>query len=110
HKDAVLAVAFSPDGKQLASGSGDTTVRFWDITTQTPLYTCTGHKDWVLSIAWSPDGKYLASGSRTGELICWDPQTGKSLVSLGNPRSVYCRPYEEVGLEFWDNIWVKNMF
>ncbi|CAJ2673397.1 unnamed protein product [Trifolium pratense] len=87
HKEAVLTVAFSPDGKQLASGSGDTTVRFWDITTQTPLYTCKGHKDWVLSIAWSPDGKYLASGSRAGELICWDPQTGKSLVSLGNPRS-----------------------
>ncbi|KHN00752.1 Notchless protein like [Glycine soja] len=82
HAEAVLSVAFSPDGRQLASGSGDTAVRFWDLTTQTPLYTCTGHKNWVLSIAWSPDGKYLVSGSKTGELICWDPQTGKS---LGNP-------------------------
>ncbi|KAL5173564.1 Notchless [Glycine soja] len=82
HAEAVLSVAFSPDGQQLASGSGDTTVRFWDLTTQTPLYTCTGHKNWVLCIAWSPDGKYLVSGSKTGELICWDPQTGKS---LGNP-------------------------
>ena len=42
HAEAVLSVAFSPDGQQLASGSGDTTVRFWDLTTQTPLYTCTG--------------------------------------------------------------------
>lgn len=82
HAEAVLSVAFSPDGQQLASGSGDTSVRFWDLTTQTPLYTCKGHKNWVLCIAWSPDGKYLVSGSKAGELICWDPQTGKS---LGNP-------------------------
>jgi hypothetical protein len=38
----VLAVSFSPDGKFLASGSGDTTVRFWDLSTQTPLFTCKG--------------------------------------------------------------------
>lgn len=79
HGEAVLSVAFSPDGRQLASGSGDTTVRFWDLGTQTPMYTCTGHKNWVLCIAWSPDGKYLVSGSMSGELICWDPQTGKQL-------------------------------
>ncbi|XP_031483494.1 notchless protein homolog [Nymphaea colorata] len=82
HAEAILCVAFSPDGKQLASGSGDTTVRFWDIATQTPLFTCTGHKNWVLSISWSPDGKHLVSGSKAGELHCWDPQTGKQ---SGNP-------------------------
>jgi ribosome assembly protein 4 len=42
HAEAVLSVAFSPDSRQLASGSGDTTVRFWDIYTQTPLFTCYG--------------------------------------------------------------------
>lgn len=42
HTEAVLSVAFSPDGTQLASGSGDTTVRLWDLNTQTPLHTCTG--------------------------------------------------------------------
>ncbi|KAJ3695720.1 hypothetical protein LUZ60_001097 [Juncus effusus] len=79
HTEAVLSVSFSPDGKYLASGSGDTTVRFWDLNTQTPLFTCNGHKNWVLTIAWSPDGKYLVSGSMSGELIVWDPQTGKPL-------------------------------
>ena len=40
HAEAVISVAFGPDGTQLASGSGDTTVRFWDLTTEMPLHTC----------------------------------------------------------------------
>lgn len=44
HTEAVLSVAFSPDGRQLATGSGDTTVRLWDLNTQTPSFTCTGLK------------------------------------------------------------------
>ena len=40
HAEAVLSVNFSPDGKHLASGSGDTTVRFWDLGTQLPAHTC----------------------------------------------------------------------
>jgi hypothetical protein len=40
HTESVLALQFSPDGRHLASGSGDTTLRFWDLSTQTPLRTC----------------------------------------------------------------------
>lgn len=82
HTEAVLSVVFSPDGQQLASGSGDTTVRLWDLNTQTPLFTCTGHKNWVLCVAWSPDGKHLVSGSKSGEIQIWDPRTGKASGNL----------------------------
>ncbi|GMN32181.1 hypothetical protein TIFTF001_003556 [Ficus carica] len=82
HTEAVLSVSFSPDGQQLASGSGDTTVRLWDLGTQTPLFTCTGHRNWVLCVAWSPDCRHIVSGSKAGELQCWDPQTG---TAFGHP-------------------------
>lgn len=42
HAEAVISTSFSPSGKQLASGSGDTTVRFWDLRTQTPHHVCKG--------------------------------------------------------------------
>ncbi|CDY09645.1 hypothetical protein HID58_077783 [Brassica napus] len=77
HRDSVLCVSFSPDGTQLASGSGDTTVRLWDLYTQTPMFTCIGHTNWVLSVAWSPDGKHLVSGDLAGNICCWIPETGK---------------------------------
>ncbi|XP_034189286.1 notchless protein homolog 1 [Osmia lignaria lignaria] len=79
HKEAVISVAFSPDGTGLASGSGDTTVRFWDIYTQTPYYTCEGHKHWVLCISWSPCGTKLASACKNGTILLWNPKTGKQI-------------------------------
>ncbi|KNC78588.1 notchless protein like 1 [Sphaeroforma arctica JP610] len=83
HAEAVLQVQFSPDGKRLVSGSGDTTVRFWDIGTNTPQYTCKGHKKWVLCVAWSPDGTRVMSGDNDGKVILWDAATGKRLGENG---------------------------
>ncbi|GKV32585.1 hypothetical protein SLEP1_g41179 [Rubroshorea leprosula] len=62
HPEAVLSVAFNPDGQHLAIGSGDTIVRLWDLNTKTPMLT--RHKNWVLCVAWSSDGKHLVSGSK----------------------------------------------
>jgi ribosome assembly protein 4 len=75
----VLSVQFSPDGKHLASGSGDTTVRLWNHETQSPKFTCKGHTNWVLCIAWSPDGRVVASGGMDKDVRLWDPETGTAV-------------------------------
>jgi WD40 repeat protein len=62
HRNAVSAVAWSPDGKRMASASYDLTVQVWDPITGQRFFTYRGHTDWVTAVAWSPDGKELASG------------------------------------------------
>lgn len=68
---------FSADGKRLATGSGDTTVRFWDLQTQLPLKDGRVHKEWVMACSWSPDAAYLASGDKSGSLCVWDASTAE---------------------------------
>ena len=71
HSDAVLHVQFSPDGKRIASGGGDATVRLWDALANIPEKTYSGHKHHVLCLAWSPDARMVASGDRAGEVRVW---------------------------------------
>jgi WD40 repeat protein len=59
HSSGVHSVAFSPDGKQVVSGSADQTVRLWDAATGAALQTLVGHSDRVTSVAFSPDSKLL---------------------------------------------------
>jgi ribosome assembly protein 4 len=77
HSEAVLCTAFSPNGQLLASGSGDATVRMWDLNTECPEATYEGHKGWVLYVAFSPDGKILASAGMDHNVFLWDVETGK---------------------------------
>ena len=71
HSSFVLSVAFSPDGKTIASGSYDKTVRLWNLNGQL-LKTLLGHSNTVWSVAFSPDGKTIASGSDDKTVVLWN--------------------------------------
>ncbi len=76
HSDWVRNVAFSPNGKMLASGSSDNTIILWDAATQQAIGSpLSGHTSNVWSVAFSPDGKALASGSDDNTIILWDVAT-----------------------------------
>ena len=71
------SVAFSPDGKTIASGSADQTVILWDVANRSQLgQPLVGHEDFVSSVAFSPDGKILASGSGDRTIVLWDVAAG----------------------------------
>jgi len=72
HSDSVRAVAFSPDGKQLVSGSDNCKVRLWDAATGAPPQTLDGHVSSVCAVAFLPDAKQLASGSDDCTIKLWE--------------------------------------
>src|SRR5438105_587614 len=86
HTEVVYPVAFSPDGKTLASGSGDGTLKLWDVITGKETTTLEGHNEgWgVFSVVFSPDGKTLASagGGPGSKIKLWDVKTGKETASF----------------------------
>ncbi|RPE38927.1 WD40 repeat protein [Streptomyces sp. Ag109_O5-1] len=89
HSQAVYAVAFSPDGRTLATGAGDDTIRLWSLADPAhpvPLgKPLTGHTDWVYWLQFSPDGHTLASASRDRTARLWDVRDPLHPRALGKP-------------------------
>src|SRR5262249_28351117 len=86
----VESVAFAPDGRLLATGSLDNTVRLWDVSTSTEgrqaggglLQPLRGHEGKVLDVAFSADGRWLASAAEDKAVRLWDAQTGQEVHVL----------------------------
>jgi len=81
YRGAVLAVSFSPDGKNLAAGYATDEVKLWDVKKRNAIMTFK-HGDWVYSVSFSPDGKTLASAGK--EIKLWNITTGTGILKIAD--------------------------
>jgi WD40 repeat protein len=82
HISSVSSVAYSPDGKTCISGSGDRTLKLWDIQSGACIRTFLGHDHFVRSVAYSPDGKTCLSASWDNTLKLWDINSGNCILTF----------------------------
>lgn len=87
HTDEVNTVAFTPDGKEFATGSDDRTVKIWDANSLREIRTLKGHLDWVYSVRISSDGQTLVSGSKDNTIKVWNLNAGREIRTLRGHKS-----------------------
>ena len=109
HSETVFSVAYSPDGRYLASGSKDKTIKIWEVATGKGLRTLTGHSGVVLSVAYSPDGRYLASGSQDKTIKIWEVATGKVRTLTGHYMTFWSVAYSPDGRYLASGSWDKTI-
>jgi len=81
HTDGIYALAYSPDGRRLASGGLDRVVRIWDTASDEELVALAGHAAFVYCLAWTPDGQALLSGSGDATLRVWETRSQSEIVA-----------------------------
>ncbi|MFB2835692.1 protein kinase domain-containing protein [Floridanema evergladense] len=87
HSDEVNTIAVSSDGKTIASGSDDKSVKLWQLNEGKEIPTLNGHSDWIYSVAISPDGESLVSGSKDNTVKVWNLKTGQELLNIAGHKS-----------------------
>src|SRR5262249_1578453 len=85
HTREVRAVAISADGKFLATGSADRSIRLWDLPTGKELFVLNGHLEPITALAFTPDGKALISAAEEKSIKLWNTVTGKLIGPIGDP-------------------------
>jgi WD40 repeat protein len=106
----VLSLAFSPDGRRLASGNNDGTIKVWDVAGGRELRSLKGHTGGVWSVVFSPDGGRLASGSEDGTIKLWDTASGQELRTLkGHTSGVTSLAFSPDGRRLASGSWDKTV-
>jgi WD40 repeat protein len=98
HESAVKVVAYSPNGRTLASGSSDKTVRLWEAESGRQRACLIGHEGRVVSLSWSPDGRRLRSAAWGGKEILWDAVRGCRLQEQGEFRETSSQEEQTHGI------------
>jgi eukaryotic-like serine/threonine-protein kinase len=105
HGHLVLALAYSPDGKRLATASTDRTVKLWNAETGKLQATLKGHARGVNAVSWNRDGRRLASGSSDGTIKLWDATTLKEIAGFKGHQDIH-EGHEDsaVTIEWWRGV------